>query len=120
MLELKAEFDRLRAVKGQKDTVKLITTITNIGSESTAATLLIKTPFSLGLDKIGLKREVRTRINEIKPGAVEQTRTELYLKPNVKEGYIPLEIKLIEHPGSRFDVSTKTHTIELKLRVITP
>ena len=120
MLEIKAEFDRLRAVKGQKDTVKLITKITNTGSESTAATLLIKTPFSLGLDKVGLVREKRVRIKEIKAGSVEQFRTELYLKPNVKEGYIPMEVRVWEHPDGRFDKSSKLHTLELKLKVITP
>jgi len=120
MLQLKAEFDRLRAVKGQKDPVGLNVRIKNIGEKPATATLLIKTPFSLGFDKIGLEREKRVRASEIKPDEEKSFSTHLYLKTSVKEGYIPMQIKLLEHPEGRFDKIDKEQMLELRLRVITP
>lgn len=117
MFYVTTSFNPIRAVVGQKIPVMLEIRIRNDYPDSKLASLLVKTPFSLGFDSVGLFRETRRRVGYIKPGIEKIVPIQLFPKVNIKEGSYNVDVKVYSH-GDRYDKTDKEFPVNTSLRVI--
>jgi len=117
MVVLNSYFDTIRAVAGQREPLILEIEVRNDGTEAKLISLLVKIPFDLGFDSIGLMRETRRRIGYIKAGEEKKVPLPIYCKPNIKEGAYPIQIKAIVHPD-KYDKTSEEIVHKAQLRVI--
>lgn len=119
MVFLASYFNTVRMVSGQKEPVIMEIVVRNSEEESILVSLLVKIPYSLGFDRVGLMRETRRRLGYIKPGVEKRVPITLYGKPGIKEGLYPVEIRAYTHPD-KYDRTLKTVAHQTSLRVISP
>jgi len=107
----------MRVVAGQKEPIIFEIKIKNKSDESKLASLVVKAPFSLGFDKVGLFRETRRRIGYIKGGVEKVIPIQLFPKLNIKEGEYKIDVKVMSH-ADRYDKLEDTYEHSTMLRVI--
>jgi uncharacterized membrane protein len=117
MVVLGSYFDTIRAVAGQREPIILEIELRNDEQESKLVSLLIKVPFSLGFDSVGLMRETRRRIGYLKAGEEKKVPLPIYCKTNIKEGVYPIGIRAQIHPD-KYDKVLKEISHKAELRVI--
>ena len=117
MLKISTNFSPIRLIEGQTDPVVLNIYLRNSDEGSKLVSMLVKVPFSLGFDRMGLSRENRKRIGYVKPEAEKTIPVMLYPKHSIKEGLYPIEIKIREHLD-RYDTTEKEYSVKTELRVI--
>ncbi len=118
-MKISTSFYPIRIVEGKPEPVVLTVYLKNNSEKDLLASMLLKIPFSLGFDKIGLEREKVKRIGTIKAGAEKAIPIMLYPKYNIKEGEYLIKIKVFEHE-ERYDKTKAVYEAETKLRVIKP
>lgn len=117
MFNISSSFSPIRVVAGQKDPVILNIKIKNQYLGSKLASVLIKAPFSLGFDKVGLYRETRRRVGHIKEGSEKVIPIQVFPKTNIQEGTYNVDVKVYAHPD-RYDKVEKEYIHSTSLRVI--
>lgn len=117
MLKITTSFSPIRMIAGQKEPVILNVYVKNNSETSKMATVFVKIPYSLGFDKIGLERDLRRRIANIKSGAEKTVPILIYGKSTISEGEYPVSIKVYMH-SERYDKSENDYSLETKLRVV--
>jgi len=117
MLKVKTRFNTLRMVAGQKEPITMDVTVSNNGQKEELVSVIVKTPFSLGFDKVGLMREKRARLDYIKPGEEKSVHFVLYGKGTTQPGTIEMEVKAQSHP-ERYDRVEQTYIDNVSIRVI--
>ncbi len=116
-VDVKTYFSPIRMVAGQKDPVILEVAIKNSTQESQLVTVIVKMPFSLGFDRVGLMREKLKRIGYVKAGAEKTVPVQIYGKPMIREGEYPVDVRVIYHP-ERYDKTENEVRQTTTLRVI--
>jgi len=117
MVFLTSYFDTIRAVAGQRDPVILEIVIRNTEEEAKLFSFIVRVPFSLGFDNVGLMRETRRRLGYVKAGNEKVVPIPIYCKKNIKEGLHPIEITAYTHPD-KYDKVLESATHKTQLRVI--
>lgn len=117
MFYISSGFNPMRVVTGQKEPVILEIKIKNRSDESKLASLVVKAPFSLGFDRVGLFRETRRRIGYIKGGMEKIVPIQIFPKPNIQEGEYKINIKVMSH-ADRYDKLEDMYEHSTTLRVI--
>ena len=117
MFYITTSFSPIRAISGEKAPIILEIRIRNDYPKSKLTSLLVKTPFSLGFDSVGLFRETRRRVGYIKSGTEKIVPIQLFPKVNIKEGNHNVDIKVYSH-DDRYDKVDKQFDLSTSLRVI--
>jgi len=117
MFYISSGFSPMRVIAGQKETIILEIKIKNKSDKSKLSSLVVKVPFSLGFDKVGLFRETRRRIGYIKGGMEKVVPIRLFPKSNIKEGEYKINVKVMSHLD-RYDKLEDTYEHSTMLRVI--
>ena len=107
----------LRIVSGQQEPVMMEINVRNTGEKEELVSVVVKTPFSLGFDRVGLIREKRARIDYLKPTEEKTVKFELYSKGKIEPGTLNIEVKAQTHPD-RYDRTSEVFTENASLRVI--
>ncbi len=117
-MKITTSFLPIRMVAGQKEPVVLNVYVKNDSDESKLVSLIVKIPFSLGFNKIGLEREAVKRIGFIKPKTEKTIPIPLYGKHSIQPGEYKINIRVIEHDESRYDKTKNIYDTYTILRVI--
>lgn len=119
MVFLASYFNTIRAVAGQKEPVILEIVLRNTEQESKLMSVLVKIPFDLGFDSVGLMRQTSRRLGYVGAGEEKKIPLTIYCKRNIKEGQYPIEIHALIHPD-KYDRTAQDTVHKTQLRVITP
>ncbi len=117
MFKIQTSFNPIRAVAGQTDPVILEIKVRNGFPETKLASIVVKVPFSLGFDKVGLFRDTRRQIGNMAPNAEKTIPIMLYPKVNIVPGEYKVEVKVFSH-RERYDKMDEEFPLTAKLRVI--
>jgi len=117
-MKITTSFLPIRMVAGQKEPVVLNIYIKNDSEETKLVSVITKIPFSIGFNKVGLKREAVKRIGFIKPGVEKTIPIVLYGKHSIQPGEYKIEIRVIEHADERYDKTKNIYSTYTNLRVI--
>lgn len=117
MFYITTSFSPIRVVRGDKSPVVLEIKIRNDYPNSKLASVMVKAPFSLGFDSVGLFRETRRRIGYLKSGMEKTIPIQLFPKTNIGEGNYNIDIKVYSH-RERYDKNEKEFNLNASLRVI--
>lgn len=107
----------IRMIAGQREPVILDVVVRNRTEKMQLVSVLVKVPFSLGFDKVGLMRESRKRVGYVGAGNEKAVPFQIYCKPNIKEGNHPIYITVATH-SDRYDVTEREYDNSTELRVI--
>ena len=117
MLKITSSLSPLRLIEGRETPAVLTINIKNNFDESKIVSLIVKVPFSLGFNRIGLERETRRRIGFLKPGAEKSIPIMIYPKKTIKEGIYKIETKILIHKENYTKVE-KGYLLETEVRVV--
>ena len=117
MFKISSNLSPLRLIEGQKTPAIITIYVKNESEETKMVSLLLKIPFSLGFDKMGLEREKRRRIGTIKPGTEKAIPIMIYPKSTIKEGVYKINTRVKIHED-RYDKTEKEFNLETDLRVV--
>ncbi|MEM3737988.1 MAG: hypothetical protein QXQ88_01395 [archaeon] len=115
---MKAGFDVLRLVSGQKDPANLEIELENNDDISQMVSVAVRIPFSFGFDLVGLEREKIIKVGEIQPKEVKRIVVPIFPKPSVRPGEYEFVTKMRVHPGGRWDKVAYEEQLKTFLRVI--
>ncbi len=116
-INISTRFNPIRMIAGQREPVILDVVVRNKTEKIQLVSVLVKVPFSLGFDKVGLMRESRKRVGYVSPGNEKVVPFQIYCKPNIKEGNHPIDIAVSTH-SERYDITEREYGNVTELRVI--
>lgn len=117
MIKASCNLSPLRLIEGRETPAVLTINIKNNFEDSKIVSLIVKVPFSLGFNKIGLEREARRRIGFLKPGAAKSIPIMIYPKKTIKQGIYKIETKILIHKDNYTKVE-KEYLLETEIRVV--
>ena len=117
MIKASSSFNPIRLIEGEETPTVMTIYIKNNFEESKIVSLLVKIPFSLGFNKMGLERETRRRLGFLKPGEEKAVPIMIYPKKTIKEGVYPIETKIMTHKDN-YTKTDKIYILNTELRVI--
>ena len=99
-MELITRFTPFRMKLSNREPVQLLVEVVNNDSADKMLTLSILLSKTLSFDKGGYKVDAGERIEKLSPGESKRFYYELFPKPGIREGEIPVKVKLTEHYNS--------------------
>ena len=117
MIKVSSTLSPIRLIEGEKSPIVMTIYIKNNFEDSKIVSLIVKVPFSLGFNKMGLEREARRRIGFIKPGEEKAVPIMIYPKSTIKEGIYNIEAKIMLHEKNYTKIE-KEYLLETNLRVV--
>ena len=117
MFKISSGLSPIRLIEKQETPVVITICLKNETDKSKLVSLIVKIPFSLGFNKIGLERETRRRIGFIKAGEEKTVPIMIYPKSTIIEGIYPIDARIKIHE-ERYDKVEKEYNLRTELRVI--
>jgi|GEM_PF-2187914 len=117
MIKASSSLSPIRLIEGQETPAVMTIYIKNNFKKSKIISLVVKVPFSLGFNKMGLERDVRRRLGFIKPGEEKAVPIMIYPKKTIKEGIYNIETKIILHEKD-YSHFNKEYLLKTELRVV--
>ena len=117
MLKISSSLSPMRLIEKQETPMVMTLNIKNNFEDSKVVSLIVKIPFSLGFNKMGLERETRRRIGFIKSGEEKNISIMIYPKSTIIEGIYPVDTRIKIHE-ERYDKVEKEYNLRTELRVV--
>jgi len=117
MFKISSSLSPMRLIEKQETPVVITVYLKNETDKSKLVSLLVKIPFSLGFNKIGLEREARRRIGFVKAGEEKVVPIMIYPKSTIIEGIYPINTRVKIHE-ERYDKIEKEFELKTELRVV--
>jgi len=115
VLDIKTNFMPYSMTLSRKEPVELFVEIKNKGEEACAITLQLYTAHRLALDSGGLKNVQQIQIEKFQPNEKKNWYFRLFSKVTTEIGENPIQLKIIEHHGTDFNLVKRRYTLDLTL-----
>ena len=99
-MDLVTRFTPFRMKLSNREPVQLFVEVSNDEKQDKMLSLVVSLDRTLSFDKGGYKTEALERIEKLSPGQSKRFYYELFPKPGVREGDIPIKVALTEHYNS--------------------
>ncbi len=115
VLDIKTNFMPYSMMLSRKEPVELFVEVKNKGEEACALTIQLYTSHRLALDSSGLKNSQQIQIENFKPNEKKNWYFRLFSKVTTEIGENPIQLKIIEHHGTDFNLVKRRYNLDLTL-----